>query len=83
MPETTCPQCGGEGSVLGFLGTTLHNRCRACGWIYAAEDEAPTVGSDNDLPRCRWCDSPYDREVAPEPFCAPLCQRLDRLDSLE
>lgn len=28
-----CEQCGGPAEPLGALGTTLHFRCRSCGWM--------------------------------------------------
>lgn len=35
MNDDDCPQCLGEPTYLGALGTTLHLRCRSCGWTWA------------------------------------------------
>lgn len=35
-----CPACGGEGFLLGNLGSTLWMRCRSCGIDYQESAEA-------------------------------------------
>lgn len=40
---STCPKCGSEGTLLGWLGNLAWFRCRACGWefnVKQAEVEA-------------------------------------------
>ena len=34
-----CPQCGGEGTLLGALGHTRHYRCRQCGWDFHSDND--------------------------------------------
>lgn len=33
----SCPQCGGDGVLLGALGSRKHYRCRRCGWDFSAD----------------------------------------------
>lgn len=40
-----CPACGGEGGLLGTLGTRNHYRCRQCGAEYSS-----IVPSDEMVP---------------------------------
>jgi hypothetical protein len=42
MNEQYCPQCGGEGVLLGGLGNRIHFRCRNCGsgfFVKSDEDD--------------------------------------------
>lgn len=32
-----CPECGGEGVSMGFLGFLQWFRCRACGWDFPVD----------------------------------------------
>lgn len=41
-----CPQCGGDGVLLGTLGKRKHYRCRQCGWDFS-EDEASSGDSSD------------------------------------
>lgn len=34
-----CPECLGEGRLLGTLGSTDHYRCRDCGWEWSGAEE--------------------------------------------
>ena len=36
---TECPQCGGEGMLLGQLGNVSWYRCRQCGWDFNDGEE--------------------------------------------
>lgn len=35
ISRASCPQCGGTASLLGALGSTIHVRCRSCGWDWS------------------------------------------------
>ncbi len=46
LEDTQCPQCGGEGRLLGELGIATWYRCRNCGWEWSMakpldDEEAP------------------------------------------
>ena len=55
MSQFECPQCGGDGTLLGQLGTVHHLRCRDCGWDYSVmggvfEDEDEDEPEDDGQP---------------------------------
>ncbi len=35
MKPRQCPMCPGHGQPLGALGSTMHYRCRDCGWTFS------------------------------------------------
>lgn len=44
-----CPMCSdNRPTLLGFLGTRAHYRCRACGWTYSPELDL--FDTDSDAP---------------------------------
>jgi uncharacterized protein (DUF983 family) len=51
-PESVepCPQCGGEGAHLGYLGSRLYVRCVRCGWDYSVTPVDEDHGGDGTLP---------------------------------
>lgn len=38
MDDITCPACGGEPSMLGFMGSRAWFRCRNCGWDFSVDE---------------------------------------------
>jgi uncharacterized protein (DUF983 family) len=42
-PSLNCPICGGEGYLLGRLGSKFHCRCRDCGIEWSGEVPADYV----------------------------------------